>query len=75
LRAGCPKSKKGQKGGNQLKLPAASCGVSVYCRAGTVDEGDLPAVRLEGIVPQPFQPYKLHVASNGVFDPTLRNGF
>jgi len=41
-----------------MNLPAASSGVS-FCRAGTVDEGDLPAARLEGIVPQPFQPYKL----------------
>jgi len=42
----------------------------LFCRVGTVDEGDLPAVRLEGIVPQPFLPYKLHAASSGVLNPS-----
>ena len=53
--------------------PLQADGFSVYCRVGTVDEGDLPAVRLEGIVPQPFQPYKLYATNSGVSEPTLLN--
>jgi len=49
--------------------PQQAAGYLFFCRAGTVDEGDLPAAQLEGIVPQPFQPYNLHAASSGVLDP------
>ena len=40
--------------GGQFGMALAS-----NCRAGTVDEGNLPAeaTRREGLVPQPFPPY------------------
>ncbi|MDF7808397.1 hypothetical protein P4E94_13160 [Pontiellaceae bacterium B12219] len=57
----------------KINLPATSRrGILFSCRAETVDEGDLAAARLEGIVPQPFHPYKLHAASSGVLNPRLR---
>lgn len=52
---------------NNKKDPRQADGVSVFCSLavvidrGTVDEEDLPAVRREGIVPQPFQPYNFYL--------------
>lgn len=40
--------------------------LDIVCRAGTVDAGNLPADRLEGIVPQPFQPYNFSDPVNPV---------
>jgi hypothetical protein len=36
---------------------ASFCSLAGVTASGMVDEGNLPAARLEGIVPQPFQPY------------------
>jgi cobalt-zinc-cadmium resistance protein CzcA len=40
-----------------LGRASSSCSLAGVIASGTGDEGDLPAARLEGIVPQPFQPY------------------
>jgi hypothetical protein len=57
-----------ERGGLQIERPVARNGMSIFVGREGLSLRDLPAVRLEGIVPQPFQPYNFNAVSSRSLD-------